>query len=120
MTKITRNNVVIDATGKAIGRIAVEAVSYLLGKNKVTFQTHIDGGDNVEIRNAAKVKITGKKMEQKKFFNYSGYPGGMRIRQLQTVMAKNPAEAIEIAVSSMLPKNRQRKPRMKRLSVHND
>lgn len=120
MMKTTRNIVTIDAAGKAIGRVAVEAVAYLIGKNKVTFQTHIDGGDAVEIRNAAKVKITGKKLEQKFVHNYSGYPGGMRSRQLQTLMGKNPSEAIEIAVSSMLPKNRHRKLRMKRLAVHND
>lgn len=118
--KISRNHVVIDATGKAIGRIAVEASGLLIGKHKVSFQRNVDGGDSVEIRNAAKVKITGNKLENKTYFNYSGYPGGMRKRQLKTVMKVNPSEAIEIAVSSMLPKNRHRKLRMKRLRVHND
>ncbi|MEY4723605.1 MAG: ribosomal protein [Candidatus Parcubacteria bacterium] len=115
-----RNHTIIDASGKAIGRLATEVATYLQGKNKVTWQAHIDGGDSVEIRNAAKVKIAGKRMEQKEYFNYSGHPGGMRKRQLKSLMAKNPAEAIEIAVSSMLPKNKHRKIRMARLKVHND
>jgi len=117
---ISRNHIIIDATGKAIGRIAVEASGLLIGKHKVTYQPNIDGGDSVEIRNAAKVKITGNKLENKTYFNYSGYPGGMRKRKLKAVMQVNPAEAIEIAISSMLPKNRHRKLRMKRLRVHND
>jgi large subunit ribosomal protein L13 len=74
----------------------------------------------VEVRNAAKVKITGKKLEGKNFYAYSGYPGGMRKTQLKDVMEKNPAKAIEHAVYSMLPKNRQRKDRMRRLTIKND
>jgi large subunit ribosomal protein L13 len=121
MTTIKRELVKIDAEGKAIGRIASQAARLLQGKHKPTYEAHIDLGDSVEVRNAAKVKIIGNnKLSNKKFFAYSGYPGGMRATQLKTVMATNPAKAIEHAVYSMLPKNRQRKERMKRLKVHND
>lgn len=110
----------LDAAGKSIGRVATEAARLLQGKNKATYEPQIDGGAVVEVRNAAKVKVTGHKLEGKVYFHYSGYPGGMRATQLKTVMAKNPASAIERAVGSMLPKNRQRKDRLKRLNVHND
>ncbi len=117
---IKRENVKIDAEGQSIGRVASQAAKLLQGKHKPTYEAHIDAGDVVEVRNAAKVRITGNKMEGTVFYAYSGYPGGMKKTQLKTVMAKNPAEAIEHAVYSMLPKNRQRKDRMKRLKVHND
>jgi large subunit ribosomal protein L13 len=121
MKTISRNHVVIDCAGKAIGRIASQAATLLQGKHKAGYEAEHDHGDSVEIRNAAKVKISGQKKEaQKVYHNYSGYPGGMRSRQLKSLMAKNPAETLEIAVYSMLPKNRLRKERMKRLKVHND
>lgn len=121
MKTIKREHVVIDADGKAIGRIATQVVGLLQGKHKAAYEQHNDHGDSVEIRNAAKVKISGvNKLAQKKLFNYSGYPGGMRIRQLKAVMDKNPAEALQTAIKSMLPKNRLRKDRMNRLKIHND
>lgn len=116
---ITRQTTTIDAEGKSIGRIATQAAMALQGKNRATYVPHIDAGDIVVISNASKVRVTGKKMEQKEFFAYSGYPGGMRRTQLKTVMAKNPSLAIEHAVYSMLPKNRLRKDRMKRLKISN-
>ncbi len=121
MKTIKREHVKIDAEGKAIGRIATEVAKLLQGKHKPTYEAHIDAGDEVEIRNAAKVKIIGNnKLENKVYYAYSGYPGGMRKTQLKTVMAKDPSKAIENAVYSMLPKNRQRKDRMRRLKIHND
>jgi large subunit ribosomal protein L13 len=116
----TRNTTTIDATGKAIGRLASEIAMYLQGKHKADFERHVDKGDAVEVRNMTKVKITGKKAEQKEFFRYSGYPGGLKRTQLKTVMEKDPKKALEHAVYRMLPKNRLRKERMKRLKVHND
>ncbi len=115
-----RQTTTIDAAGQSIGRIASRAAVALQGKHRPSYEAHLDLGDVVEVRNAAKVKVTGKKMDQKTFYQYSGYPGGMKERLLKTVMAKNPAEAIERAVYSMLPKNRLRKERMKRFKVHND
>ncbi|MEK9151931.1 MAG: 50S ribosomal protein L13 [Patescibacteria group bacterium] len=110
----------IDAEGKSVGRIATEVAKILQGKHKASYEPQNDNGEAVEVRNAAKVHITGRKLENKVFYHYSGYPGGMRATQLKTVMAKNPADAVLRAVKSMLPKNRQRKDRLKRLIVHND
>ena len=117
---INRKSTKIDATGESVGRLATRIATLLQGKHRVDYVPNVDAGDIVEVRNAAKVKITGNKAENKYFYAYSGYPGGMRKTQLKTVMAKNPSEAITHAVYSMLPKNRQRKDRMKRLRVHND
>jgi len=118
--QIIRKTVVVDADGQSIGRIATRCATVLQGKHKATYAPEQDMGDIVEVRNAAKVKVTGKKLEQKAFYNYSGYPGGMKATLLKTAMAKNPSLAIEHAVSAMLPKNRLRSLRLKRLRVHND
>lgn len=117
---IIRNKTTIDATGQSVGRLATQIAMLLQGKHRVDYVPHIDLGDIIEVRNAAKVKITGQKLEGKFFYAYSGYPGGMRKTQLKDVMAKNPAEALTHAVYSMLPKNKLRKDRLKRLKVHND
>lgn len=117
---IIRNKTTIDATGQSVGRLATQIATLLQGKHRVDYVPHIDLGDIIEVRNAAKVKITGQKLEGKFFYAYSGYPGGMRKTQLKDVMAKNPAEALTHAVYSMLPKNKLRKDRLKRLKVHND
>lgn len=118
--KIVRTTVKIDAQGQSIGRVASQAVKFLQGKHKAAYEAHNDHGDFVEVSHASKVKITGKKLENKVYYHYSGYPGGMRATQLKEVFAKNPGEAIRRAVWSMLPKNRQRKERIKRLQVNND
>jgi large subunit ribosomal protein L13 len=117
---IQREKVKLDAAGQAVGRLASQIAMILQGKHKATYLPHLDMGDFVEVRNASKVKLTGKKLDQKTYYHYSGYPGGMKTKKLQTVMAKNPAEALMRAVRNMLPKNRLQKPRLKRLKVHND
>lgn len=119
-TKIIRNTIEIDAAGQAVGRVATQVAKILMGKHKAAFEMHNDHGDNVVVKNAAQVKITGKKLEQKFFYAYSGYPGGMRKDQLAKVMAKDAGKAISHAVKNMLPKNRLQKDRMKRLTVKND
>jgi large subunit ribosomal protein L13 len=119
-TKAPRGRTKIDATDKSVGRLATEIARILQGKNRPTYVPNKDEGDFVEVRNAAKVKITGKKLAQKVYYHYSGYPGGMKTTQLQTVMARNPGEALKRAVKNMLPKNRLQKDRLKRLTVHND
>ncbi|MDD5251889.1 MAG: 50S ribosomal protein L13 [Patescibacteria group bacterium] len=118
--EIKRNKVTIDADGQSVGRVATQVVRLLQGKHKAAYEPQADHGDFVEIRNAAKVKVTGKKMEQKEYFHYSGYPGGLRRTPLKEVMSKSPALAIRTAVKRMLPKNRLQVGRMKRLTVHND
>jgi len=115
-----RGKTEIDATGKSIGRLASDIARILQGKNRPTYAPNKDEGDFVEVRNAAKVKITGRKLEQKTYYRYSGYPGGMSKVKLQTVMDRNPGEALKRAVKNMLPKNRLQKDRLKRLKVHND
>jgi large subunit ribosomal protein L13 len=115
----TRGTTTIDAEGRSIGRIATEAARCLQGKHRASYTPNVDDGDRVEVINAAKVKITGTKLEGKRYYHYSGYPGGMKSVQLKTVFAKDPGEAIRRAVKNMLPKNRLQKERLKRLKVSN-
>ncbi|MBU0625383.1 50S ribosomal protein L13 [Patescibacteria group bacterium] len=118
--EIKRELIKIDATGRSIGRVATEAATMLMGKHKPQYEAHRDLGDVVEIRNAAKVQLLGNKLNQKVYYHYSGYPGGMKERGLKEIMEKNPADAIRRAVKNMLPKNRLQNGRMKRLKVHNN
>ena len=117
---ITRTTKTIDASGQSVGRLASEIAKILQGKHKATYQPNIDMGDFVEVRHAAQVRITGNKLTGKTYYHYSGYPGGLKRTALKEVFAKDPAEALRRAVRNMLPKNRLRADRMKRLTVHND
>ncbi len=101
---IERTWYVVDATGHTLGRLSSEIASILRGKNKPTFTPHIDTGDYVIVVNADKIKVTGKKMDQKIYYNHSDYPGGMRETTLAEMMAKKPTEVIRLAVKGMLPK----------------
>jgi large subunit ribosomal protein L13 len=114
---IQRNKIVIDAEGKAVGRIATEAAMALRGKNKPTFAPHIDGGDFVEVINASKMKFTGKKLVQKDFYRHTLYPGGLKVTPLKGLFEKSPETVVQKAVYGMLPKNRLRNEMMKRLTV---
>jgi len=116
---LKRKNYKIDATSKVLGRVACEIVLVLRGKNKPTFQPHIDSGDNVFVSNAAKLKITGKKLEQKSYYHHSGYPGGLKTKNVGEVFAKNPGEVLKRAVWNMLPKNKLRNGMIKRLKITN-
>ncbi len=101
---IERKWYVVDATGHTLGRLTSEIASILRGKNKPTFTPHIDTGDYVIVVNADKIKVTGKKLEQKIYYNHSDYPGGMRETVLAEMLAKKPTEVILLAVKGMLPK----------------
>ena len=101
---IERKWYVVDAEGQTLGRLAAEVAAILRGKNKPTFTPFLDMGDNVIIVNAAKVKVTGRKLDQKIYYNHSDYPGGMRETTLKEMMAKKPEEVIRLAVKGMLPK----------------
>lgn len=101
---IERKWYVVDATGHTLGRLSSEIAAVLRGKNKPTFTPHIDTGDYVIVVNADKIKVTGKKMGQKIYYNHSDYPGGMRETTLAEMMAKDSAEVIRLAVKGMLPK----------------
>jgi large subunit ribosomal protein L13 len=119
MTKkeIIRKNIEIDATGKAVGRLATEIAIILRGKNKPGFVPHIDSGDFVTVINPDKVKFTGRKLVQKDYYHYTGYPGGIIRTPMKRVFDNNPAEVIRRAVIGMLPKNRLRDGMMKRLTI---
>ena len=101
---IERKWYVIDAADKVLGQLAVEAANLLRGKNKTIFTPHVDCGDYVIVVNASKIKVTGKKMDQKIYYNHSDYAGGMRETTLKELMAKDSAEVIKLAVKGMLPK----------------
>ena len=102
--KIERKWYVVDAEGCTLGRLASGVASVLRGKNKPQFTPHVDTGDYVIIVNADKVKVTGKKLEQKIYYNHSDYVGGMRETTLKEMLAKKPERVIELAVKGMLPK----------------
>ena len=101
---IERKWYVVDATGYTLGRLASEVAKILRGKNKPIFTPFIDTGDYVIIVNADKIKVTGKKLEQKIYYNHSDYVGGMRETTLKEMLAKKPERVIELAVKGMLPK----------------
>ena len=101
---IERKWYVVDAEGKTLGRLASEVAKVLRGKNKAIFTPHIDTGDYVIVVNAEKIKVTGKKMEQKIYYRHSDYVGGMKETTLKEMLAKHPERVIEFAVKGMLPK----------------
>ena len=101
---IERKWYVVDATGYTLGRLASEVAKVLRGKNKPTYTPHIDTGDYVIVVNADKINVTGKKLDQKIYYNHSEYVGGMKETTLREMMAKKPERVIELAVKGMLPK----------------
>ena len=102
--KIERKWYVVDAEGCTLGRLASGVASVLRGKNKPQFTPHVDTGDYVIVVNADKIKVTGKKMDQKIYYNHSDYVGGMRETTLAEMLAKKPEKVVELAVKGMLPK----------------
>ena len=103
---VERKWYVIDAEGVTLGRLATKVATVLKGKHKATYTPHVDCGDYVIVINASKVKLSGNKLADKKYYNHSGYPGGLRERNAQTMIEKYPEEMIERAVKGMLPKGR--------------
>lgn len=101
---IERKWYVVDATGYTLGRLASEVAKVLRGKNKAIFTPHIDTGDYVIVVNADKIKVTGKKLDQKIYYRHSDYVGGMKETTLREMMAKKPEKVVELAVKGMLPK----------------
>lgn len=107
----------MDAKGKILGRLATEIATKLIGKHKKTYSQHLDSGDFVVVVNAKEVMVTGRKEDQKTYYHHSGFPGGLRQTKLKELRIKAPVRIIEHAVHNMLPKNRLRDERMKRLKV---
>jgi large subunit ribosomal protein L13 len=117
MEVINRKTYKVDATGKVLGRLATDVASHLIGKDKASFQSNIDNGDIVEVENVAKMKITGKKMVQKKYFTHTNYPGGLKTKSLEVMFKNDPAKVLKLSVSRMLPKNKHRVARLGRLKI---
>ena len=115
--QIKREKHIIDASGKVLGRISTQIAVLLRGKCKKDFTPAKDIGDFVVVKNIAKIKITGKKFEKKKYYHHSGYPGGLKEIPLRKIFEKNPGEIIRKAVLGMLPKNRLRARMIKRLKA---
>ena len=116
--KIERKWYVVDAEGQTLGRLAAEVAKVLRGKNKPEFTPHIDTGDNVIVINAEKIKVTGKKMDQKIYYSHSDYVGGMKEATLREKMAKKPEDVITLAVKGMLPKGPLGRQMLKKLHVY--
>ena len=116
--KIERKWCVVDAEGQTLGRLSAEIAKVLRGKNKPVFTPHIDTGDYVVVVNAAKVKVTGKKLDQKVYYHHSDYVGGMKETTLREMMAKKPEAVIEMAVKGMLPKGPLGRTMIKKLHVY--
>lgn len=115
---VERKWYVVDAEGQTLGRLASNVATVLRGKNKPTFTPHIDTGDYVIIINAEKIKVTGKKLDQKVYFSHSDYPGGVRETSLRDMIAKKPVDVVEIAVKGMLPKGPLGRSMMNKLHVY--
>lgn len=117
MKNIERKIHKIDADGQAVGRLATRIATILRGKNKPEFVPHLDLGDIVEVINIKNVKFTGKKIDQKKYFSYSGYQGGLKEKKMKDVFALNPGDVLRRAVLDMLAPTRIRKDIIKRLII---
>ena len=115
---IERKWYVVDADGCTLGRLASEVAKVLRGKNKAIFTPHIDTGDDVIVVNADKIKVTGKKLEQKMYYHHSDYVGGMKEATLKEMLAKKPEKVIELAVKGMLPKGPLGREMYKKLFVY--
>jgi len=115
---IERKWYVIDATDQTLGRLSSEVAKILRGKNKPVFTPHEDTGDYVIIVNAEKIKVTGRKLNQKIYYNHSDYVGGMRETDLKTMLAKKPERVLELAIKGMLPKGPLGRSMIKKLFVY--
>ena len=115
---VDRKWYVVDATDQTLGRLASEVAKVLRGKNKPIFTPHIDTGDNVIVINADKIKVTGKKLDQKVYYHHSDYVGGMKETTLKEMLNKKPEQVIELAVKGMLPKGPLGREMFKKLHVY--
>jgi large subunit ribosomal protein L13 len=115
---VQREWYVVDAAGKTLGRLASEIAKILIGKHKPTYTPHVDNGDFVVVVNAEKIHVTGKKLDKKIYYKHTGYMGHLKETTLREMLKKKPEEVIRLAVRGMLPKNKLRDRRMKRLKVY--
>lgn len=117
---VKRDWYVVDATGKVLGRLASRIARVLIGKHRPQYTPHIDSVDFVVVVNADKFRVTGKKMKDKMYYSHSMYPGGLKKINLELMLEKHPERVIYHAISGMLPKNRLRARRLKRLKIYTD
>lgn len=115
---IERKWLVVDASGKTLGRLATEVAKLLRGKHKPTYTPNVDTGDYVIVLNASEIKLTGNKLDQKMYRYHTGYAGGLKETTYRNLMSKNPEKAVELAVKGMLPKNTLGRQMFKKLKVY--
>jgi large subunit ribosomal protein L13 len=113
-----RNWLLFDAEGVVLGRLATEVADALRGKRKPEYTPHVDTGDFVVVVNAAKVRVTGNKLADKRYYRHSGYPGGLRSRTLAEMLERRPEEVIRKAVKGMLPRNRLGRQQLRKLKIY--
>lgn len=116
--QLDRNWYVVDAGGQVLGRLASRVATVLMGKDKPIYTDFLDTGDFVVVVNAEKVKLTGKKLDDKVYYSHSGFPGGLKQINARDLMQKRPEELVELAVRGMLPKNKLGRRMLKRLKVY--
>jgi large subunit ribosomal protein L13 len=116
--EVARNWYVVDADGKTLGRLATAIAITLRGKNKPQYTPHLDTGDFVIVVNADKIAVTGQKLDQKRYYRHSGYPGGLRSRTLREQLERQPTEVLRKAVKGMLPRNRLSRAQLTKLKIY--
>ena len=116
--EITREWYLVDAEGKTLGRLATQIADTLRGKRKPQFTPHVDTGDFVVVVNAEKIQVTGNKLDQKRYYRHSGYPGGLKSRTLREQLDRRPTEVLRVAVKGMLPKNRLARQQITKLKIY--
>jgi large subunit ribosomal protein L13 len=116
--EIQRDWYVDDAEGKTLGRLATQIADTLRGKNKPAYTPNVDTGDFVIVVNAEKIVVTGQKLDQKRYYSHSGYPGGLRTRTLRTQLERRPTEVLRKAVKGMLPRNRLARRQITKLKIY--
>jgi large subunit ribosomal protein L13 len=116
--EVERRWYVVDADGQTLGRLATRIADTLRGKDKAQYTPHVDTGDFVVVVNAEKVRVTGNKLDQKRYYRHSGYPGGLRSRTLREQLERRPTEVIRKAVKGMLPRNRLARQQINKLKIY--
>jgi len=116
--EVVREWYLVDAEGKTLGRLATQIADTLRGKRKPQYTPHVDTGDFVIVVNAEKIQVTGNKLDQKRYYRHSGYPGGLRSRTLREQLERRPTEVLRVAVKGMLPKNRLARQQITKLKIY--
>ena len=116
--EIARHWYVVDADGQTLGRLATRIADTLRGKGKAEYTPHVDTGDFVIVVNAEKIHVTGNKLDQKRYYRHSGYPGGLRSRTLREQLGRRPEEVLRKAVKGMLPRNRLARQQINKLKIY--